>query len=138
MTLNRDDVGSRLAHTLGLSQSPGKDVMKKFATRTRALRQQQGRTLDQAAMMAAKEIFPAEFQPTRYAGSNHAVRLWDVQSGKEAIKAIQHDSPVWVVDFDGDGKTLATGSEDSTVQLWPEPIRIPRNQFQAWMREKQS
>jgi hypothetical protein len=75
MTLNRDDVGSRLAHTLGLSQSPGKDVMKKFATRTRALQQQQGRTLDQAAMMAAKEIFPAEFQPTRYAGANHAIEL---------------------------------------------------------------
>ena len=74
MTFNHDDVGSRLAHTLGLSQSPGKDVMKKFAARTRALqRQQEGRTLDQAAMMAAKDIFPAEFQPTRYAGANHAI-----------------------------------------------------------------
>jgi len=74
MTFNHDDVGSRLAHKLSLSQSPGKDVMKKFAARTRALHpQQQGRTLDQAAMMAAKEIFPSEFQPNRYAGANHAI-----------------------------------------------------------------
>jgi hypothetical protein len=48
--------------------------MKKFATCTRAVQQQpQGHTLDQAAMMAAKEIFPAEFQPTRYAGANYAI-----------------------------------------------------------------
>jgi hypothetical protein len=74
MVFNRDDIGSRLAHKLGLSQSPGNDVMKKFAARTHALQQQQqGRTLDQAAMMAAKEIFPAEFQPARYAGANHAI-----------------------------------------------------------------
>ena len=40
--------------------------MKKFAQRAREL-QQQRRTLDQAAMMAAKETFPAEFQPTHAA-----------------------------------------------------------------------
>jgi hypothetical protein len=74
MTFKRDDVGSRLTHKLGLSQSPGKDVIKKFAARTRVLQQQQqGRTADQAAMMAASEIFPGEFQPTRYAGANHAI-----------------------------------------------------------------
>ena len=68
---HKDDVATRLAHKLGLSQSPGADVMKKFANRTREL--QQGRTTDQAAMMAAHEIFPGEFQPTRYAGANHAM-----------------------------------------------------------------
>jgi hypothetical protein len=68
MIFNRDDVGSRLAHKLG------GDVMKKFAKRIRELlQQQQGRSLDQAAMMAANETFPAEFQPTRYAGANHAM-----------------------------------------------------------------
>jgi hypothetical protein len=73
MAFNRDDIGSRLAHKLGLSQSPGKDVMKKFAARTRTLQQEQQGTLDQMAMMAAREIFPAEFQPTRYAGANLAI-----------------------------------------------------------------
>jgi hypothetical protein len=69
---NKDDVASRLAHKLGLSQSPGADVMKSFVKRTREL-QQQGRTVDHAAMMTAYEIFPAEFQPTHYAGSGHAM-----------------------------------------------------------------
>ena len=67
-----DGVATQLTRKLGLSQSPGADVMKTFAKRTREL-QQQGRTADQAAMMAAHEIFPGEFQPTRYAGANHAI-----------------------------------------------------------------
>ena len=49
---------------------------------------------------------------------DNTARLWNVVTGKEVIKAIQLGSPVWAVDFDEDGKTVATGSEDSTVQLW--------------------
>jgi hypothetical protein len=60
-------VADRFARKLGLSQTPGKAVMQGFATRTREL-VREGRTVDQAAMMAAKEKFPAEFQPTHYAG----------------------------------------------------------------------
>jgi hypothetical protein len=62
-----DAVASKLAHTLGLLQSPGKDAMQRFAKRVREL-QGKGRIVDQAAPMAAAEIFPAEFQATRYAG----------------------------------------------------------------------
>jgi hypothetical protein len=61
------DIATRLARKLGLLQSPGKDTMKEFVRRLRELQTQQGLTLDQAAVGAAKEIFP-EFQPTRYAG----------------------------------------------------------------------
>jgi hypothetical protein len=71
MVINKDGVATRLAQKLGLSQSPGKDVMKKFAARTRELLK--GRTIDQAAMMAAQEIFPAEFRPNVYGGVNHAM-----------------------------------------------------------------
>jgi len=53
--INKDGVATRLAQKLGLSQSPGKDVMQKFAARTRELLP--GRTVDQAAMAAAQEIF---------------------------------------------------------------------------------
>jgi hypothetical protein len=60
-----DDVANRLVRKLGLKQTPGKDTMKEFAKRSRAL-QREGRTVDQAAMFAAKEKFPAEFEPTRY------------------------------------------------------------------------
>jgi hypothetical protein len=61
-----NDVANRLTRKLGLKQTPGKEAMKKFAKRARAL-QGEGRTVDQAAIMAAKEKFPAEFEPTHYA-----------------------------------------------------------------------
>jgi hypothetical protein len=65
---NETDVANRLVRYLGLLNTPGKDVMKKFDTRTREL-QRAGRTIDQAAMMAATEIFPAEFNRRHdYAG----------------------------------------------------------------------
>jgi hypothetical protein len=59
------DVADRLTRKLGLKQTPGKDVMKAFAERVRAL-EAQGHTADQAAIMAANDKFPAEFEPTRY------------------------------------------------------------------------
>jgi hypothetical protein len=71
IAINKDGVAARLAQKLGLSQSPGKEVMQTFASRTRELLP--GRTVDQAAMMAANEIFPGEFRPTFYAGVNHSM-----------------------------------------------------------------
>jgi hypothetical protein len=64
MTFERD-VANRLVRKLGLKQTPGRDAMKGFAKRARAL-QDKGRTVDQAAIIAAKEKFPAEFEPTHY------------------------------------------------------------------------
>ena len=61
-----DDVANRLVRKLGLKQTPGKDTMREFAERSRAL-QREGRTIEQAAMIAAIDKFPAEFEPTRYA-----------------------------------------------------------------------
>ena len=45
------------------------------------------------------------------------VRLWNL-AGKELVKPIVHESPVWAVGFSPDGKIIATGSQDSTLQLW--------------------
>ena len=67
-----DDVANRVVRKLGLKQTPGKDIMKEFAERSRAL-QREGRTVDQAAMIAAKEKFPAEFEPTRYANQGESM-----------------------------------------------------------------
>jgi len=39
-------------------------------------------------------------------------------TGKELTKPIEHESPVWAVGFSPDEKTIATGSQDSTLQLW--------------------
>jgi hypothetical protein len=62
-----NDVANRLVLKLGLSVTPSKDTMKKFAARTREL-QGEVYTVDQAAMMAAKEIFPSDFKEHVYAG----------------------------------------------------------------------
>ena len=67
-----DDVANRLVRKLGLKQTPGKDTMKEFAECSRAL-QHVGRTIDQAAIIAAKEKFPAEFEPTRYANQGESM-----------------------------------------------------------------
>jgi hypothetical protein len=63
--MERGNVADRLTGKLGLIHTPGKDAMKGFAERVRIL-QEQGRTADQAAVMAAIKKFQAEFQPTRY------------------------------------------------------------------------
>jgi WD40 repeat protein len=52
------------------------------------------------------------------ASDDKTARLWRIESGKEIIKPIQHESPVWAADISPDGTMIATGSEDSTVQLW--------------------
>jgi WD40 repeat protein len=41
-----------------------------------------------------------------------------VQMPKEVTKPIEHTSPVWAASFRSDGKSIVSGSEDSTVQLW--------------------
>jgi hypothetical protein len=71
MIFERDDFANRLARKLGLQQTPGKDVMRKWAARIREL--VAGNTFDQAAMKAAAEIFPAEFQATRYDGQRDSI-----------------------------------------------------------------
>ena len=45
-------------------------------------------------------------------------RLLDVASGKEVMKPIELDSPIWAVEFSPDGETIVTGAEDSTLQFW--------------------
>jgi hypothetical protein len=66
MAIMQDDVSNRLARKLGLKQTPGKDVTKKFAERTRELQRGRGLTDSQAAIVAANEIFQSDFVLTQY------------------------------------------------------------------------
>jgi WD40 repeat protein len=47
-----------------------------------------------------------------------AVRLIDLSSGQERLTFPGHRGEVWSVAFARDGKTLVSGSEDSTIKLW--------------------
>jgi hypothetical protein len=54
-----------LAGVLGLLHSPGKAAALDWAQRTRE-EMGKGRTADQAAMIAAANVFPAEFKGVSY------------------------------------------------------------------------
>jgi hypothetical protein len=54
-----------LTRKLGLLSTAPKGTAQTWAQKTRALLKE-GKTGDQAAMIAAKQVFPSEFDPTRY------------------------------------------------------------------------
>jgi hypothetical protein len=70
----------RLVRKLGLPKMPSKAAAQLFAQRTRES-QRQGLTDDQAAIQAALNVFPNEFQAVRYAGSGDGLEtvLADVE-----------------------------------------------------------
>ena len=47
-----------------------------------------------------------------------AIKLWDVETGKEIRTLKGHSASVYSVAFSPDGKTLASGSGDNTIKLW--------------------
>jgi len=51
-------------------------------------------------------------------GSDYALRLWDVFSGKLARTYSGHTAPVTTVCFSHDGRYIASGGWDTVIRLW--------------------
>jgi WD40 repeat protein len=60
-----------------------------------------------------------------------------VQTGKERATLKKHEWGVWSVAFSPDGKTLASGSGDMTINLWDVQrgqARVTLKSYRATMR----
>jgi WD40 repeat protein/beta-lactamase regulating signal transducer with metallopeptidase domain len=51
-------------------------------------------------------------------GPDRAVHTWDVDGGKDLGRFDGHDGRVETVSFSADGKSVATGSSDTTILVW--------------------
>jgi WD40 repeat protein/tRNA A-37 threonylcarbamoyl transferase component Bud32 len=52
------------------------------------------------------------------AGSDQAIKVWDVATGEEAFTLWGHTGAVNGVAFSADGRRLVSGSDDRTVKVW--------------------
>src|SRR5262249_3844269 len=52
------------------------------------------------------------------ASEDKTVKVWDAQTGQEALTLKGHTDPVRSVCFSPDGKRLASASNDETVKVW--------------------
>jgi hypothetical protein len=51
-------------------------------------------------------------------GFDRAVRLWDLEAGKEVRRLDGHADQVLAVAFTPDGRTALSGSKDRTIRVW--------------------
>ena len=60
-----------------------------------------------------------------------AVKLWEVDTGKEQRNIAAHRARVWGLAISPDGKTLASGAWDGTIKFWDVATGQERARFAA-------
>jgi len=68
------------------------------------------------------DVYSVAFSPDSLliasAGADRAVRLWDVQTGKEIRRLEAHTGFVYTVAFSPDGRWIASGSSKGELFFW--------------------
>ncbi len=60
-----------------------------------------------------------------FGGMNRELTVWDLQTNRELVTLVGHESLVLNVTWSPDGKWIASGSLDSTVRIWDAETGIP-------------
>ena len=67
------------------------------------------------------EVTSVAFSPdsrTALSGSEEALTLWDIKTGKQIISFTGYGGAISSVAFSSDGRTALSGSSDNTMKLW--------------------
>jgi WD40 repeat protein len=51
-------------------------------------------------------------------GDDDAVKLWDLETGDAIATLRGHSSGIYAIAFSPDGRFLASGNPDKTIEVW--------------------